>query len=816
MAISAALWKSLRAYQVYGANTDVGKTVVSTLLCNAVNQCKKSRTSAFLKPVSTGPLDKADNEYGRAPFPPSPLGMQDGPLTFGHVRHIRRYAPGTLTRCLFQFDKPVSPHIAARLKDSIIPQDNDILGSIHKTLCEWNNSNVDFALVETAGGVHSPGPNGNSQADLYRPLRLPIILVADPRLGGISSSIASYESLLLRGYDITSVLVFKDDYYRNYDFLRDYFRKKHVPLASLPPPPERPLVGETDANAWDRDRENMGQYYEHVSAHDDVSKIIDGLETQHTRRIERLKEMPRKAHETIWYPFTQHYGIQPTGITPIDSAYGDYFQTFKNNRKVNQNQLKASFDGSASWWTQGLGHGNPELSLAAAYAAGRFGHVMFPGNIHEPALALAESLINKLGNPRLGKVFYSDDGSTGMEVAVKMGLRAAGERYGWDASKEQINILGLKGSYHGDTIGAMDCAEPSIYNKKVEWYRGRGFWFDFPQVSMSQGIWKVSLPAGLEASTPSELQFASLDQIFDVNGRLSSRAVREYSEFIYEKLREVTSGGGMKFGALLMEPIILGAGGMLLCDPLFQRCLVDVVRSHPELFGKNAKPIENPPQHKWSGLPVIFDEVFTGLYRLGRMSAGSFLKVDPDVTVNAKLLTGGLVPLCTTAASNEIFEVFLSPDKTGALLHGHSYTAHPVGCQVAIESLKIMTNMEANGQWDPHKSDWGQQTSPHDQAQQPMGVWSMWSHQLVADLSHNKLVDGVFSIGSVLAIHLRDETGKGYASNAAHTFQQKLLAAETINVHARVLGNVLYLMCSMTSRQEELRYVEQLVRESLS
>lgn len=427
-------------------------------------------------------------------------------------------------------------------------------------MAEWQKRSIEFALVETAGGVHSPGPNGNSQADFYRPLRLPVILVADPRLGGISSSISAYESLLLRGYDVGAVLVFQDDYYKNHEFLGDYFAKKGVSLIPLLAPPPKPMSG--DANVSLQDEENMSQYYHHVSLATDVAEIVDKLELQHAKRIERLEEMPQKAHQMIWYPFTQHHGIQPTDITPIDSAYGDHFQTF-SKEDSHSNQLKSSFDGSASWWTQGLGHGNPSLSLAAAYAAGRYGHVMFPGNIHEPGLALAESLLSGLGNPRLGKVFYSDDGSTGMEVAVKMGLRAAGDRYKWDASQDQINILGLRGSYHGDTIGVMDCAEPSIYNKKVEWYRGRGFWFDFPQVIMSRGTWKVVLPGGIDVSPAQELQFSSLGQVFDVDSRLDSPTAQLYSKFIYEKLKEVTATG-MKFGALLMEPVILGAGGMFL------------------------------------------------------------------------------------------------------------------------------------------------------------------------------------------------------------------------------------------------------------
>ncbi|KAL4905268.1 hypothetical protein BDW74DRAFT_185307 [Aspergillus multicolor] len=785
--VGAALWRSLRAHQVYGANTDVGKTIVSTILCNAVNRLKTKEKSAFLKPVSTGPLDEADD------------------------RHLQRHAPSTLTKCLYQFDEPVSPHIAA--KTFKIPRDEEILSSVHKTLSGWADDGVGFALVETAGGVHSPGPNGNSQADLYRPLRLPIILVADSRLGGISSSISAYESLLLRGYDVHSVLLFRDDYYQNHEYLGNYFRNKSIPLVPLPAPPKRPQ--EQDVGSRARDLEALDNYYSSVAEGTDVIGLLDELNLKNKQRIDYLEEMASRAQKTIWYPFTQHHGMAPKDITPIDSAYDDFFQTYKTQGSTEQGKLQATFDGSASWWTQGLGHGNPGLALSAAYAAGRYGHVMFPGNIHEPALKLAEQLLETVGNSRLQKVFYTDNGSTGMEVALKMALRAACDRYGWDASREQINILGLKGSYHGDTIGVMDCSEPSTYNQRVEWYRGRGHWFDFPLVKMSQGIWNVEIPAELQESLGENQEFSSLDAVFDLESRVQSEVGRRYSKYIKDTIERLVVQDGRKFGALIMEPIILGAGGMLFCDPLFQRCLADVVRGNPQLFDQagSTKPHQQTDL-SWSGLPVVFDEVFTGLYRLGRKSSASFLGVNPDIAVNAKLLTGGLVPLCTTLASNEIFDAFTSPEKRDALLHGHSYTAHAVGCQVAVDSLRTMNNMDENGSWNEFKNDW-KQSSANDSSR-PGNVWSVWSHGLVHDLSHAESVDGVFAIGSVLSISLKDADGAGYTSTAAKGLQARLAASgPEFNVHSRVLGNVLYLMSSITSKQETLRTIEGILREAL-
>lgn len=398
--------------------------------------------------------------------------------------------------------------------------------------------------------------------DLYRPLRLPIVLVADSRLGGISSSISAYESLLLRGYDIQSVLLFRDDYYQNHEYLGDFFRNKSIPLIPLPAPPAKPA--QTDVEAQKRDEEAMSTYYQKVSRESDILRLLEELSVKNTKRIERLEEMAERAQDLIWYPFTQHQGMSAKDITVIDSAHDDYFQTFgAGNSGKPESELRPTFDGSASWWTQGLGHGNPDLSLSAAYAAGRYGHVMFAGAVHEPALSLADRLLKTIDNPRFTKVFYTDNGSTGMEVAIKMGLRVACDRYGWDASEEKINILGLKGSYHGDTIGVMDCSEPSVYNKKVEWYRGRGHWFDFPLVKMVDGTWKIEVPAELQAELGSDVEFESLGSVFDLEKRLESDAGRRYRNYIRRTIENLVHKQGMKFGALIVEPVILGAGGML-------------------------------------------------------------------------------------------------------------------------------------------------------------------------------------------------------------------------------------------------------------
>lgn len=436
------------------------------------------------------------------------------------------------------------------------PSDNQLLAQIHQHISSRTLQGPGWLFLETAGGVHSPGPSGTTQADLYAPLRMPVVLVGDSKLGGISQTISAFESLRLRGYDVESVLLFRDEVYENWRYLADYFEEKHgVPVGTVATPPER----QADRAA---DRVKMREYYGETSELPSIRDVLGHLDKRHQSRISRLEEMASKAHQHIWYPFTQHTLLTPDRITAIDSAYGDHFQTFKPQADSSSGLLQPSFDGSASWWTQGLGHANPQLTLAAAYAAGRYGHVMFAEAVHEPALALAENLLADMGNPRFERVFFSDNGSTGCEVAIKMALRAARVRYGWGPDAK-LGILGLKGSYHGDTIGAMDCAEPCTYNEKVEWYEGKGFWFDYPTVNCVEGKWRVDVPADLKEHLGQGEAFESLAGVFDVKSREEDETCRKYERYI-EATLEKLQRQGRKFGALMMEPIVLGAGGMLL------------------------------------------------------------------------------------------------------------------------------------------------------------------------------------------------------------------------------------------------------------
>jgi dethiobiotin synthetase/adenosylmethionine--8-amino-7-oxononanoate aminotransferase len=215
-------------------------------------------------------------------------------------------------------------------------------------------------------------------------------------------------------------------------------------------------------------------------------------------------------------------------------------------------------------------------------------------------------------------------------------------------------------------------------------------------------------------------------------------------------------------------------------DPLFQRVLVQTVRNY-EFAGTSIHSDENP--NVWTGLPVMFDEVFTGLYRLGHFSAASLLQIHPDISIHAKLLTGGLLPLSTTLASNSIFEAFLGDEKADALLHGHSYTAHPIGCHVANTSLHAMEQLRTSYTWIKSRKDWepgllkaALGSNPFNAAKETETLWSFWSKDTVTKLSHHVKVDHVIAIGSVLAVSLKDQSGSG----KSHYHQPFYLSTRTL------------------------------------
>mmetsp|Transcript_34023 Transcript_34023/g.55120 ORF Transcript_34023/g.55120 Transcript_34023/m.55120 type:complete len:831 (+) Transcript_34023:36-2528(+) len=790
----ARLSLSLPTYQVYAANTDLGKTVISAALCRSA--LLGGLRVLYLKPVQTGYPKDSDTRF-----------------VLEHCEDIPSAREKMLAETLYAWRTPLSPHVSVLLEeDTAIPQDEQVIESVRDRLSIFSHAvahtNNGFALVETAGGIASPSPSGSLQCDLFRPLRLPVILIGDSRLGGISATITAYESLKIRGYDIAAVVMWdtplwteglKDSHLssnytsvaRHLHNINDFYEATHVFAIPAPPPKPVPL------SDW---LAGSLQHFDRVLFH------LKHWSKERTLRLDTLKS---DASTLLWWPFTQHKhhlsSSSPPSIGPsvsatvIDSAYGENFSILEGPHSEALS-LSESFDGCGSWWTQGVGHGNPELAKAIAYAAGRYGHVMYPDNVHEPAFKLAEMLLSGPGAPWATRVFYSDDGSTAMEIAIKMAFRTYIRDHNVSpADAPKLEIIGLSESYHGDTLGTMDIQCPSPFTSgQHPWYKGRGLFLNPPTVALKNGAWLLSLPSELvEHPMTSKTKMTRLSPDLDLEPSADScegarcrfgidqccgACLFDDTHYIYDSSRDqsplaelyrsylrkrLSSREGKLKGALVLEPVIHGAAGMVLVDPLFQRILT-----------QEAKTLR---------IPVIFDEVFAGLWRLGVESAGrDLLRITPDIACFGKLLTGGSVPLAVTLSTEHVFESFLGDSKADALLHGHSYSAHAIGCAAGVYSLKELRTSEyrRSHYWDRPKVDL---------------------------ISRMECVTRVFALGTVLGVEVGAGTAnEGYLSNNS---QHVVTALRSQGVFVRPLGNVVYIMCSPLCSAEECgRVLDKLVQ----
>lgn len=271
-------------------------------------------------------------------------------------------------------------------------------------------------------------------------------------------------------------------------------------------------------------------------------------------------------------------------------------------------------------------------------------------------------------------------------------------------------------------------------------------------------------------------EFDSIEQAMDVQGRMQPRKLiasyRQYIDLLWLYYEHTNSN--TKLGCVVIEPIVMGSGGMKFVDPLWQRALMDIAREKKAL--------------------VVFDEVFSGIHRLGVMSCREIIHSNPDIACYAKLLTGGLLPMGVTLASGEVFESFLGDEKSQALLHGHSYTANPVGCAAALHALDAYANVLGHGK--------GTTTGPRN--------W--FDENQVRELSMLPIVEKSFALGTVLAVTIKLEEGGGKSGYAATSRAVPLICKlRDRGVYARPLGNVIYIMVSpFTSTTECARLTEKL------
>ena len=428
----------------------------------------------------------------------------------------------------------------------------------------------------------------------------------------------------------------------------------------------------------------------------------------------------------VWHPYTQMQTAPPP--LPIVRGEGAYLYTEDGRRLL---------DGISSWWVNIHGHSHPRLNAALAAQAAELEHVMFAGCTHPPAVDLAERLVAVLP-PGLTRVFYSDNGSTAVEVALKLACQYWGNR----GEPSRNSFVALHHAYHGDTVGAMSASEDSIFT--------RPFAPMLFTVHRAHAPYCYRCPLGLERAT------CAIDCLGDLERLLTEH--------------------GSAIAGVLVEPMLQGAGGMIVWPAEF---LAGVRRLCDR-----------------SGALMIADEVLTGFGRTGRMFACEHAAVSPDIICLSKALTGGYLPLGATATSEPVYEAFLSDDRTKTFFHGHSFTANPLACAVAIASLDLFHD-----------------TGALNRVRDLEG----WLRQGLAPLAALPSVGEVRVIGGVGIVELVAEkaskTAAGYLDNVGPRLSAAFLDRGLL---LRPLGNILYFMPPYVVTENETAWAIEQIQDVLS
>ena len=320
----------------------------------------------------------------------------------------------------------------------------------------------------------------------------------------------------------------------------------------------------------------------------------------------------------MWHPYAS--AVRPSPLYPVAEARGTRL-VLEDGREL--------VDGMSSWWAAIHGYRHPVLDAALHAQVDRFSHVMFGGLTHEPAVRLAETLVG-ITPDGLNRVFFSDSGSVAVEVAVKLALQAWQGR----GHPERRLLLTVRGGYHGDTAGAMSVCDP---------------------VTGMHGLFRGYVPQQLFVERPRPR--------FDEP--LEDRDLDEVRALLATRAHEIA--------AVIVEPVVQGAGGMRFYSPAYLRALVELCRAHDVL--------------------VLFDEIATGFGRSGPLWAMEHAGVVPDVLCIGKALTGGYLSLGATICTGEVAaDVCAAPG--GAFMHGPTFMGNALACAVAQASVELLLRQD--------------------------------------------------------------------------------------------------------------------------
>lgn len=402
-----------------------------------------------------------------------------------------------------------------------------------------------------------------------------------------------------------------------------------------------------------------------------------------------------RAH--VWHPYTSF--TNPGMVTPVTHAQGVKLHLANGNVLI---------DGMSSWWSTVHGYNHPVLNQAVIDQVGKMSHVMFAGITHEPAVKLASTLA-QITPDGLNKVFFSDSGSVAVEVALKMAMQY------WHAQgqSQRTTFLTLKRGYHGDTFGAMSVCDPH---------------------SGMHHLFHHALTHHLFAEAPN----CKFDEPFQ------ETHIAKFAQLIQQHQQ--------KIAAVILEPIVQGAGGMYFYSP-------DYLRRVRELCDKH-------------GILLIVDEIATGFGRTGKLFACEYAGISPDIMCIGKALTAGYITLAATLCNDKVSDGICNSDK-GVFMHGPTYMANPLACAVANASIDLLL-----------KSDW-------------QASVATISQQLLEELTPCKdfsYVTDVRVLGAIGVVELKNPVD-------VSTLMPQFIE---LGVWIRPFGNIIYLMPPFIISKDEL------------